>query len=198
MDINPDDKTTYTAQCQELFLKYVENEYCAKHGRMSVITPENDLGSNLFPSAKASRFDQSSFGPYDWSSNGEKYLTPKSMAGMTPGPSNCTARLLTATRLYLNLPPEAHKNWGKLIQILTITTPAACKLAVHIGYRISLTGALNKSKRTYSTLISPMWHSGYSPSYLMSLEWRPVLPMGKTFSAGESQKPLARPIGEMW
>jgi hypothetical protein len=31
MDINPEDKTSYTTQYQEAFLKYVENEYCAKH-----------------------------------------------------------------------------------------------------------------------------------------------------------------------
>jgi hypothetical protein len=31
MDINPEDETSYTAQYQEAFLKYVEKEYCAKH-----------------------------------------------------------------------------------------------------------------------------------------------------------------------
>jgi hypothetical protein len=31
MDINPVDETFYTIQYQEAFLKYVENEYCAKH-----------------------------------------------------------------------------------------------------------------------------------------------------------------------
>jgi len=31
MDINPEDQTSYTTQNQEAFLKYVENEYCAKH-----------------------------------------------------------------------------------------------------------------------------------------------------------------------
>jgi len=31
MDINPEDVTSYTTQYQEAFLKYVENEYCAKH-----------------------------------------------------------------------------------------------------------------------------------------------------------------------
>jgi len=31
MDINPEDQTSYTTQYQEAFLKYVENEYCAKH-----------------------------------------------------------------------------------------------------------------------------------------------------------------------
>jgi len=31
MDINPEDETSYTEQYQEVFLKSVENESCAKH-----------------------------------------------------------------------------------------------------------------------------------------------------------------------
>ena len=31
MDINPEDETSYITQYQEAFLKYAENEYCAKH-----------------------------------------------------------------------------------------------------------------------------------------------------------------------
>jgi len=31
MDINPEDETSYTIQYQEVFLKYVENKYCAKY-----------------------------------------------------------------------------------------------------------------------------------------------------------------------
>jgi len=34
------------------------------------------------------------------------------VAGTTPGQSDCAAPLLTAARFYLNLPPEAPKNWG--------------------------------------------------------------------------------------
>jgi hypothetical protein len=36
MDINAEDETSYTTQYQEAFLKYVENEYCAKHRRAPV------------------------------------------------------------------------------------------------------------------------------------------------------------------
>jgi len=36
IDINPEDETSYTTQYQEAFLKYVENEYCAKHQRVPV------------------------------------------------------------------------------------------------------------------------------------------------------------------
>jgi hypothetical protein len=31
MDINPENKTSFTTQYQEAFVKYVENEYSAKH-----------------------------------------------------------------------------------------------------------------------------------------------------------------------
>jgi len=46
---------------------------------MSVIEPENVPGSNLFPSAKASGFGQSSFDIYDLSNDDEKYITHECM-----------------------------------------------------------------------------------------------------------------------
>jgi len=36
MDINLEHETSYTTQYQEAFLRYVENEYCAKHRRVPV------------------------------------------------------------------------------------------------------------------------------------------------------------------
>ena len=66
----------------------------------------------LVPSATASGSYQSSFDPYDLSSDDEEYLTPDNVTEMTPGQSHRTARSLTAARLYLNSPPEAPKNWG--------------------------------------------------------------------------------------
>jgi len=56
---------------------------------------------------------QSSFDPYNSSSDDEEYLTPNNVAGTKPGRSDLAARLLTAARLYLNSPPEAPKNWGQ-------------------------------------------------------------------------------------
>jgi len=76
MDINPEDETCYCTQYQEAFLKYVENKYCAKHRRMSVINLKNEQHSHFFPSAKASGFGQSSFDPHDLSSDDDVYLTP--------------------------------------------------------------------------------------------------------------------------
>jgi hypothetical protein len=54
MDINPEDETSYTTQYKVAFLKYVENEYCAKHRRIPVNKPENIPSSNLVPSTTAS------------------------------------------------------------------------------------------------------------------------------------------------
>jgi len=70
--------------------------------------------SNLVPSATASGSYQSSFDPYDSSSDDEEYLPPNNMAETTPGRSDRAAHLLTAARLYLNSPHEATKNWGKI------------------------------------------------------------------------------------
>ena len=53
MDINPEDETSYTIQYREAFLKYVENEYCAKHRRAPVNKLETVLSSTLVLSATA-------------------------------------------------------------------------------------------------------------------------------------------------
>ena len=59
MDINPADETSYTTQYQEAFMKYVENEYCARHRRVPVNKLETVPSSNLVPSATASGSYQS-------------------------------------------------------------------------------------------------------------------------------------------
>jgi hypothetical protein len=70
--------------------------------------------SNLVPFAIGSGSYQSSIDPYDLSSDDEEYLMHYNVAEMTPERSNRAARLLTATRLYLNSPPEAPKNCGQI------------------------------------------------------------------------------------
>jgi len=114
MDINPEDETSYTTQYQEAFLKYVEKEYCAKHRHVLVNILETVPSSNLVPSATASGSYQSSFDPFELSSDDEEYLTPNNVAETTPGRSDRAAHLLTAARLHLNSPPEAPKNWGQI------------------------------------------------------------------------------------
>jgi hypothetical protein len=99
MDINPEDETSYTLQYQEAFLKYVENEYCAKHRRLLVIMFDITLNNNLSSFVMASRSGQSSYDPYDVSSDDDEYLIPTHVAETTPGRSDGAARSLTAARL---------------------------------------------------------------------------------------------------
>jgi hypothetical protein len=114
MDINSEDETSYTTQYQEVFLKYVENEYCAKHRRLPVIMSDNQLHNNLSLYQMASRSGQSSYDPYDLFRNDDEYLIPTNVAQTTPGQSDHAACLFTATRLYLNSPAELPKNWGQI------------------------------------------------------------------------------------
>jgi hypothetical protein len=96
--INPEDETTYTTQYQKDFLKYVENEYWAKHRRMPVIKPKSVSSSNLVTSSMSSGSRQSSFDPYDLSSNDEEYMTSNNVAEMTPGRSHRDVLILIPAR----------------------------------------------------------------------------------------------------
>jgi len=100
MDISLEDDTSYTTQYQEAFLMHVENEYWAKHRCVPVIEPESILRHNHFPSATASGSSQSSFDPYDFSSDDEEYLMLNNVAETTPRRSDCASRLMTTARLY--------------------------------------------------------------------------------------------------
>ena len=73
MDINPEDETSHTTQFQEAFLKYVENEYCGTHGCLPVTQLKSIPNYNLLSSTMSSRFGQSSYDPYDLSSDDEEY-----------------------------------------------------------------------------------------------------------------------------
>jgi len=114
MDITPEDEISYTIQYQEAFLKYLENQYCAKHRRVPINKLQSLPSSNHIFSATASRCCQSSFDPYDLSSDDEEYLTPNNVAETTPERSYRPARLLTATTLSFNSPPEPQKNWRQI------------------------------------------------------------------------------------
>jgi len=92
----------------------VENEYYANHRHEPVNKLETLPSRNLVPFATASGSYQSSFDPYNSSSNDEEYLTPHNVAETTPRRSDHVAHLLTAARLYLNSPPEAPKKWGQI------------------------------------------------------------------------------------
>jgi len=195
MDINPEDETSYTAQYQESFPKYVEDEYCAKHGRMPVNKLEMVRSSNLVPSVRASWSYQSSLDPYDLSTNDEEYLKPNNVTKTTPGLSDRAARLLTAARLYLNSPPDAAKNWGQINPNLNDyhSDPMVIGSTFWIP-DITDWWPQQEETHTQSTPISPIWHATYSLSYHMVSEWGPVFPLEKMLSAGGSQKPQAGPF----
>ena len=93
---------------------YVENEYCAKHRRVPVNKLEMVQTIKLVPSAMLSGSYNSSLDPYDLSSDDEEYPMPNNVAEMTPGQSDCAARLFTTARIYSNSPPEAPKILGQI------------------------------------------------------------------------------------
>jgi len=114
MDITPEDETSNTTQYQEAFLKYLEKKYRAKHRRVPVSKHQSLPRCNLIPSETVLGSCQSTFDPYDLSSDDEEFLTPDNMAGTTPGRSDRAAHLLSAASPSLNSPPEAPKNWGQI------------------------------------------------------------------------------------
>ena len=114
MDLIPENETSYTTQYQEACLKYVENEYCAKHQHVPVSTHKSLPKSNLIPSITVLGSGTSSFDPYDLSSDAEENLTPNNVAETTPEGKDHTQRILTAARLYLTAPPESPRNWGQI------------------------------------------------------------------------------------
>ena len=114
MDINPQDETSYTTQCQEAFLMHIQNGYCAKHRHVLANKRESFLSSNLVPSSKASGSCQSSFDPEDFSSDDEEYGTPNNVAETTRRHCDRAARILTTARPYLESPPDIPKNWCQI------------------------------------------------------------------------------------
>jgi len=133
MDINLADKISHTTQYHEAFLMYMENEYSAKHRWVPVNEHDTLLRSNHIPSITVLIFCQSTFDPDDLSSDDEEYWTPNNVAESTPGRSKRASPLSTATKLYLNSPPEALKNRGQINPNLNDDTPMQCGLAVNFG-----------------------------------------------------------------
>jgi hypothetical protein len=61
-----------------------------------------------------SRSGQSSYDPYNLSSDDDEYLMPTNVAETTPGRSDRAARSLTAATLYLNSPSALPPNWERI------------------------------------------------------------------------------------
>jgi len=159
LDINPEHETCYTTQYQTAFLKYVENEYWAKHRHLPVIKRKREPRNNLFPSTTAAGSSQSAFDRYDSFSVVEE--CSRTTMWLKRHPDGVIMQ-----HIYWQLQGSIvihclnHKRTGGMvIQILMITTPTPWRLAVHFGYWISPAGGVNKWKQTQSTAMSPMWHT---------------------------------------
>jgi hypothetical protein len=92
MDIYPEGETSYTAQSEEVFPNYVENESCAKQRDVPVNKFESVPSSNLVTSATASGYYQASFQPHDSSSDDQEYFMLNNVAETTPRHRNGAAR----------------------------------------------------------------------------------------------------------
>jgi len=156
MDIDSEDEMSYTSQYLEACLKYVENE-----------TRPN---INECPSMKTKMFCPAISSPLHWLLDlFNRLLIHMICSGMWTNTWCLNA--------WLNWHPNEvivqHAYWlvqgfiwihrlnhqrtgGKLIQIFMITTPTRWGLAVHFGFRISLTGSARKRIRTQRTPIPPM------------------------------------------
>jgi hypothetical protein len=91
----------------------VEHEYCTRNQITTDKTLKIVPNHNPFSTIPASGPGQSTYDPYDWSSDDE-YFTSAQMTECTSGCSDCAERLLTATTLYFNSPTEVSKNWGQI------------------------------------------------------------------------------------
>ena len=114
IDIHFENETFCMVQYQQAFLKYVENEYCAKNEHLAVIQPETILSKTLFPSTMTSGSATSSSDPYDLSCNDNEYIMPKMVGETIARLTDIAACLVTARRLHFNSPPELHQNWGQI------------------------------------------------------------------------------------
>jgi len=92
MDINSEDETSHTTQYEEACLKYLQNEYCAKHRHVPVNEHDSLPRSHPIPCETVSGSCQSSFDPYDLSGNDEDYTTPHNVAENPAGRSDRAAR----------------------------------------------------------------------------------------------------------
>ena len=75
----------------------------ADTGHLHVITHDNLLSNNWFPTTVNSWSGPSSNDPYDLSGDDEEYSRPKNMGEKTPRQSDRAPHYLTAARLYSNL-----------------------------------------------------------------------------------------------
>jgi hypothetical protein len=69
---NPENEISYSTQYLEVFVKYTENEDCAKHRYFPSMKPESATSNIHIFYVMGSRCGQSSYNPDDLSSNDEE------------------------------------------------------------------------------------------------------------------------------
>jgi len=196
MDNDPEDETSYTTQYHQAFLKYVENEYCAKHLCVTVNKHQSFPSSNLIHSAMVSGSYQWSFDLYAFCSDDEQFLMTNNVAEIPPGRSDNAAHLLTGARLYCNSPPEAPKNWRLINRNRNDYHSDPIEIS-NTFWLPDITDWWSQQEET---------HSKYAD---LSNEARDIFsiiphgvvveasfPLAKMWSAGGSQKPQARPFAK--
>jgi len=152
--------------------------------------------SNLVLSVKASGSYQSSIDPYDWSNFDEECLMPNNVAEMIPGRSNCTACLLTATSIYLNLLPVETNNWGQIIPNHNDYHSDQMVISSTLWIPDIPNCWCQQEDMHSSILISLMWQVTYSLSYDIVSELRPVFPLAEMLLAAGIPKCQAKPFAK--
>jgi len=140
--MNTEDETFWTTHYQQVWQKYVENEYCAKYIRFSFIQCERILNNNLISSILHFHSHQTSLDPSDLSSDDEECSTSKRCLKRFPD----EAVAQPVYWLCLNWHPESPMNWGPVNPILMMTTMIPWPWAFNLWYGISLTGGIKRRK----------------------------------------------------
>jgi hypothetical protein len=149
------------------------------------------VSNNPFPTT-ASESGQSSFDTYHLSSNDDEYLMINTVAVMTLRHSDCVERLMTATRLNVNSPPEAPKN--RVHRNSNRNHYHSDTIEIRSTSLVpDITDWWNQQEETQSKYanLSNVARIIFR-SYHKVSKWRPVFPLHETLADGGSQKPHAR------
>jgi hypothetical protein len=157
IDVNPQDDCFFTVQYKDVFLQYVEHEYCFKDCKMYNLKLEIPNHNDPFSTSPDSGSRYWFYDPYDLSSDDTEYITSANIIESTPRCSHCPPWPLPAPIQYLNYPPEVLRRWGQNNPISMIITPMLWKYEVPTGFLMWQTGGNIWIYWIWSTLILPMW-----------------------------------------
>jgi hypothetical protein len=84
IDDNSEDHSSFMAHYNNIYLKYVEYEYCSKDPIIPNFTFETTTHNNPFTTSPLSGPAHTFYDPYDLSCNNAKYITPANIVESTP------------------------------------------------------------------------------------------------------------------